>query len=149
LSRPDTTSNGLHHRAVESGLFESGRPILLSPPSPPKQIATNVLIAWNDSTEQTRVTEFPRNGKPRVSISETVHRYENRLRTTLTHEYGLRNRANSSEADRGRNCGARSFIGGFRTTARVPVAHIVMGRHPKPFTIGDMRIATRSPRRPA
>jgi hypothetical protein len=34
------------------------------------------------------VTEFLPNGKPRVSISETVHRYENRLRTTLTHEYG-------------------------------------------------------------
>jgi hypothetical protein len=34
------------------------------------------------------VTEFPRAGKPRVLISEKVHRYENRLRTTLTHEYG-------------------------------------------------------------
>lgn len=34
------------------------------------------------------VTEFVRNGKPRVAISEAVHRYENRLRTTLTHEYG-------------------------------------------------------------
>ena len=37
-----------------SGLFESGRPILLSPPLPPRQIATNVLIAWNCSTEQAR-----------------------------------------------------------------------------------------------
>src|SRR5450756_1969239 len=44
----------LHDRAIESGLFESGRPILLSPPSPPSQIATNVLIAWNCSTEQAR-----------------------------------------------------------------------------------------------
>jgi hypothetical protein len=35
------------------------------------------------------MTEFPRGGgKPIVRISETVHRYENRLRTTLTHEYG-------------------------------------------------------------
>jgi hypothetical protein len=34
------------------------------------------------------VTEFVPQGKPRVSISETVHRHENRLRTTLTHEYG-------------------------------------------------------------
>ena len=58
LSRPDATSLGLHHRALESGLFESGRPILLSPPSPPKQIATNVLIAWNGSTEQTRAIAF-------------------------------------------------------------------------------------------
>jgi len=58
LSRPDATSLGLHHRALESGLFESGRPILLSPPSPPNQIATNVLIAWNGSTEQTRAIAF-------------------------------------------------------------------------------------------
>jgi nucleotide-binding universal stress UspA family protein len=58
LSRPDATSLGMHRRALESGLFESGRPILLSPASPPKQIATNVLIAWNGSTEQTRAIAF-------------------------------------------------------------------------------------------
>jgi Zn-dependent peptidase ImmA (M78 family) len=34
------------------------------------------------------VTEFARAAKPRVLISNDVHRYENRLRTTLTHEYG-------------------------------------------------------------
>ncbi len=34
------------------------------------------------------VTEFVRVGKPKVAISNDVHRYENRLRTTLTHEYG-------------------------------------------------------------
>src|SRR5450830_289919 len=46
----------LYDRAIESGLFGSGRPILLSPPSPLRQIATNVLIAWNCSTEQARAT---------------------------------------------------------------------------------------------
>ena len=54
LSRPDAGSSSLHHRALESGLFESGRPVLLAPPSPPERIATNVMIAWNCSTEQTR-----------------------------------------------------------------------------------------------
>jgi len=34
------------------------------------------------------VTEFARVGKPKVMISNEVHRHENRLRTTLTHEYG-------------------------------------------------------------
>jgi nucleotide-binding universal stress UspA family protein len=58
MSRPDATSPLLHDRAIESGLFESGRPILLSPPSSPRQIATNVLIAWNCSTEQARATAF-------------------------------------------------------------------------------------------
>jgi nucleotide-binding universal stress UspA family protein len=54
MNRRDAKSGPLHDRAIESGLFESGRPILLSPPSPPRQIATNVLIAWNCSTEQAR-----------------------------------------------------------------------------------------------
>jgi nucleotide-binding universal stress UspA family protein len=58
LARPDGTSSSLDHRALESGLFDSGRPILLSPPSPPNQIATNVLIAWNGSTEQARAIAF-------------------------------------------------------------------------------------------
>jgi nucleotide-binding universal stress UspA family protein len=56
MNRRDAKSSPLHDRAIESGLFESGRPILLSPPSPPRQIATNVLIAWNCSTEQARAT---------------------------------------------------------------------------------------------
>ena len=34
------------------------------------------------------VTEFARTGKPKVLISAYVHKHENRLRTTLTHEYG-------------------------------------------------------------
>ena len=54
MKRRDERSGPIHDRAIESGLFESGRPILLSPPSPPPQIATNVLIAWNCSTEQAR-----------------------------------------------------------------------------------------------
>jgi nucleotide-binding universal stress UspA family protein len=54
MNRRDANSGPMHDRAIESGLFESGRPILLSPPSPPSQIGTNVLIAWNCSTEQAR-----------------------------------------------------------------------------------------------
>ena len=54
MNRRNAKSGPLHDRAIESGLFESGRPILLSPPSPLRQIATNVLIAWNCSTEQAR-----------------------------------------------------------------------------------------------
>jgi len=56
MNRPDEHMTNLYYRAIESGLFESGRPILLSPPTPPRQIATNVLIAWNCSTEQARAT---------------------------------------------------------------------------------------------
>jgi Zn-dependent peptidase ImmA (M78 family) len=44
------------------------------------------LSKYGDGIEG--MTEFSRTGKPRVFISESVHRYENRLRTTLAHEYG-------------------------------------------------------------
>jgi hypothetical protein len=40
MNRRDANSGPMHDRAIESGLFESGRPILLAPPSPPSQIAT-------------------------------------------------------------------------------------------------------------
>ena len=56
MSRPDANSSALHSRAIESGLFEGGRPILLSPPSAPRQIGTHVLVPWNCSTEQARAT---------------------------------------------------------------------------------------------
>ena len=56
MNRFDRNATGLHNQAINSGLFESGRPMLLAPPSPPDQIGTNVLIAWNRSTEQARAT---------------------------------------------------------------------------------------------
>ena len=42
---------------------------MLSPPAPPKQIATNVLIAWNGSTEQTRAIAF---AMPLLQQAESV-----------------------------------------------------------------------------
>ena len=41
---------------IETGLFESGRPILIAPPSPPQHMGEKILIAWNGSTEQARTT---------------------------------------------------------------------------------------------
>jgi nucleotide-binding universal stress UspA family protein len=58
MGRSDTSSPGFHDKAIEAGLFESGRPLLIAPPSPPRQIATNILVAWNSSTEQARTTAF-------------------------------------------------------------------------------------------
>jgi nucleotide-binding universal stress UspA family protein len=58
MGRSRAGAAGLHEKAIESALFESGRPVLLAPPSPPRQIATNVLVAWNSSTEQARTTAF-------------------------------------------------------------------------------------------
>jgi nucleotide-binding universal stress UspA family protein len=41
---------------IEAGLFESGRPVLIAPPSPLQRLGEKVLIAWNGSTEQARTT---------------------------------------------------------------------------------------------
>src|SRR5215510_443821 len=44
ISRLDGDSSGLHRRAIESALFESGRPVLLASPAPARQIATNIMV---------------------------------------------------------------------------------------------------------
>jgi nucleotide-binding universal stress UspA family protein len=58
INRLGSDSTSLHQRAIEAALFESGRPVLLAPPQAPAQIATNVMIHWNGSTEQARATAF-------------------------------------------------------------------------------------------
>jgi nucleotide-binding universal stress UspA family protein len=58
MSSLDADSTALHRRAIESALFESGRPVLLAPPAPARQIATNTMIHWNGSTEQARANAF-------------------------------------------------------------------------------------------
>jgi nucleotide-binding universal stress UspA family protein len=49
---------GARMTTLEAGLFESGRPILIAPPSPQPRMGTSVMIAWNCSTEQARTTAF-------------------------------------------------------------------------------------------
>jgi len=69
MNRPDENSSVLYRRALESALFESGRPLLLCPPSPPEGIGTKVLIAWNGSTEQARAVAL---GMPLLENAERV-----------------------------------------------------------------------------
>ncbi len=69
MSRLDANSTSLHRRAIKSALFESGRPILLAPPVAPKQIATNIMIHWNGSTEQSRANAF---AMPLLRLAERV-----------------------------------------------------------------------------
>jgi len=56
--KPGRDPKGPRMTTLEAGLFESGRPVLIAPPVPQPQMGTNVLIAWNCSTEQARVTAF-------------------------------------------------------------------------------------------
>jgi nucleotide-binding universal stress UspA family protein len=58
LGRPGRDPKGPRMTTLEAALFESGRPVLIAPPSPQSPMGTNVLIAWNCSTEQARATAF-------------------------------------------------------------------------------------------
>jgi nucleotide-binding universal stress UspA family protein len=54
LARPGDEWQSPSMITLESALFESGRPVLIAPPTPPRSLGTNVLVAWNNSTEQAR-----------------------------------------------------------------------------------------------
>ena len=69
MSRPDADTVAPYNRAIESGLFESGRPVLLAPPTAPTRIATNIMIHWNGSTEQARANAF---AMPLLHLAERV-----------------------------------------------------------------------------
>jgi nucleotide-binding universal stress UspA family protein len=54
LARPGDEWQSPSMITLESALFESGRPVLIAPPTSPRTLATNILVAWNNSTEQAR-----------------------------------------------------------------------------------------------
>jgi nucleotide-binding universal stress UspA family protein len=56
LSRPG--NQGSRMSALEAALFDSGRPVLMAPPSPPRTFGENILIHWNASTETARAILF-------------------------------------------------------------------------------------------
>ncbi|GJD98124.1 universal stress protein [Methylobacterium isbiliense] len=43
---------------LEAALFESGRPLLIAPPTPPASLGETVMLAWNGSTETARTVAF-------------------------------------------------------------------------------------------
>ena len=53
VSRPG--GRGARMTALEAALFDSGHPVLMAPPTPPKTFGQNILIHWNASTETARV----------------------------------------------------------------------------------------------
>jgi len=54
LGRPGRAPQDPRMPPLEAALFDSGRPVLIAPPSAPKTIGRNVLVAWNASIEQAR-----------------------------------------------------------------------------------------------
>ncbi len=69
LARPGEEWQSPSMVTLESALFESGRPVLIAPPNSPRSLATNVLIAWNRSTEQARTTAF---AMPILRLAERI-----------------------------------------------------------------------------
>ena len=58
FGRPGSYPAGSSMAAVEAALFESGRPILIAPPTAPGKLGDNIVIAWNRSTETARCVAF-------------------------------------------------------------------------------------------
>jgi nucleotide-binding universal stress UspA family protein len=59
----------LAEATLEDALFESGRPVLMAPPTPLGSIGERVLIAWNGSTETARTIAF---AMPFLERAQTV-----------------------------------------------------------------------------
>ncbi|MDQ4136870.1 MAG: universal stress protein [Pseudomonadota bacterium] len=58
LGRPVSGQAEPSMATLEAVLFESGRPILIAPPTPPSSLGETIAIAWNGSTETARATAF-------------------------------------------------------------------------------------------
>ena len=58
LGRPGRLPQNPRMAPLETALFESGHPVLIAPPAPPKSLGRNILVAWNGSTEQARTNAF-------------------------------------------------------------------------------------------
>ncbi|MEK0084786.1 universal stress protein [Benzoatithermus flavus] len=58
LGRPLQDSVSPSMAALETALFEAGRPLLIAPPQPPRTMGDNVVVAWNCSTETARTVAF-------------------------------------------------------------------------------------------
>ncbi len=58
VGRPVAGQAAPRMSTLEEALFNSGRPVLVAPPVAPKALGSNVVIAWNGSTETARVVSF-------------------------------------------------------------------------------------------
>lgn len=54
VGRPDGSNGQTRLSTVEAALFETGRPVLIAPPTPARSLGETAVIAWNRSTETAR-----------------------------------------------------------------------------------------------
>jgi nucleotide-binding universal stress UspA family protein len=69
LARPGDEWQSPSMITLESALFESGRPVLIAPPASPRSLGTNILVAWNNSTEQARTMA---DAMPMLRLAERI-----------------------------------------------------------------------------
>ena len=69
LARPGDEWQSPSMVTLEAALFDSGRPVLIAPPTSPREMGRNILIAWNCSTEQARTTAL---SMPLLRLAERV-----------------------------------------------------------------------------
>jgi nucleotide-binding universal stress UspA family protein len=69
VGRPGVGRTEPRMTSLEAALFESGRPVLMAPPTAPRSIGKNVLVHWNASTETARVIH---DGLPFLKLAERV-----------------------------------------------------------------------------
>ncbi len=60
VARPSAGQPRTSMLTLEAALFESGRPILMAPPTAPATLGSTVVIAWNGSDETARAASFAR-----------------------------------------------------------------------------------------
>ncbi|WP_336492302.1 universal stress protein [Methylobacterium nigriterrae] len=58
VGRPESNEASLSMSSFQAVLFESGRPVLIAPPTPPVSLGEAVLVAWNGATETARTVAF-------------------------------------------------------------------------------------------
>jgi nucleotide-binding universal stress UspA family protein len=69
VGRPVEGSATPSTAALETALFETGRPILIAPPEPPAALGERIAIAWNGSTETARAVAL---GMPLLKRASAV-----------------------------------------------------------------------------
>ncbi|HXQ52022.1 MAG TPA: universal stress protein [Stellaceae bacterium] len=62
----------LAEATLEDALFEGGRPVLMTPQTPPKSMGENIVILWNNSTETARTVAFAMPYLERAKVVEVL-----------------------------------------------------------------------------
>ena len=58
MGRPGSERGDARMATAEAAIFESGRPVLLAPPTPIETLGETIVVSWNQSTETARAVAF-------------------------------------------------------------------------------------------